>query len=49
MGEAGLRRTVFFQVRGTYATRKRLFANLRENIPADLVEDMRISGLSWDG
>lgn len=49
MGDAGLRRTVFFQVRGTYAIRKRLFANLRESIPANLVEDVLISGWSWDG
>jgi hypothetical protein len=49
MGEAGLRRTVFFQLRGTYATRKALFANLRKYLPADLVEDVRVSGWSWDG
>jgi hypothetical protein len=49
MGDAGLRRTIFFQVRGTYATRKGLFANLRQNLPAELVEDVLVSGWSWDG
>jgi hypothetical protein len=49
MGDAGLRRTVYFQLRGTYGTRKNLFANLRAAIPADLVEDVRVSDWSWEG
>ena len=49
MGDAGLRRTVFFQLRGTYATRKALFANLRQNFPAALVTDVLVSGWSCDG
>lgn len=49
MGDVCLRRTVFFQLRGTYATRKRLFANLRAAIPAELVEDVRVSDWSWEG
>lgn len=48
MGDEALRRTVFFQVRGTYATRARLFANLRQNLPAELVDDVLISERSWD-
>lgn len=48
MGDAGLRRTVFFQLRGTYATRRELFTNLRRNLPAELVEDVLVSGWSWD-
>jgi hypothetical protein len=48
MGDAGLRRIVYFQLRGTYATRKKLFANLRAAIPADLVEDVRVSDWSWE-
>ena len=48
LGETSARRTLFFQVRGSYATRARIFANLRENIPADLVDDVVVAGRSWD-
>jgi hypothetical protein len=49
MGEACFRRTIFFQVRGSYATRSQVLANLRENFPAHLIQDVIVGDRSWEG
>jgi hypothetical protein len=43
-------RTIFFAVRGGPSfDRCRVIASLRQDIPAELVEDILIDGQSWQG
>jgi hypothetical protein len=48
LGDHGPLHRLFFQVRGSYATRGRILSNLRENIPAEMVEDVLVADRSWE-
>jgi hypothetical protein len=47
-GEAGLRRTLYFQVRGAFSARRQIIASLRRHIPVELVDDILIADRSWE-
>jgi hypothetical protein len=48
LGDDSRRQTLFFQVRCTYAERRQVANTLRDNIPAQLVDDVLVGDRSWD-